>query len=945
MKIFKKDFNSHIRDAYEVEAFTKTTSEITKFFSSIERVENYSLPEEERKKGAQRPHLTPTNVTEKREWTYHSPKFSRFEFNYLVKHEELYNRYLEQVLALKPAQIIPAKKLSQNEIDDLYIKAINYLEEDWNFHRAFYKVFWDVSGETVLFLDLQAFCSTRHVRFTMRELFRYLEGNYVTTLQDENKVYIPHLQFAKESVELPYSSWQDLTLENIIADYFLKERIKSVDDLLQRFNEIDVFTADVAKEKDEPIFLRTSQYIDHSEYAKRLRKWIQDLKKMNIDFSSRESIVQNIRFDSLDLPKSIFREESRWRNEDRENYENDRAIFFEYYLGEKENVRWQRRVIREMFRDLIQCSINRHRIEIQREQRTEYEEVFRHYRDMTFHEKDVGCLLVEDGEISFVLLMDRYINNRKLFENADQLLYWGLIEKENNQYRISERAIRMAKWCMKIMGLKYSDKSNSIDYENIPQIARSYEGLIKENRIFSWMKLSDDLRKQVAVQFGKLIFSGNDTFSESEIKKCFTDICYNFYDLQTHRMNKIKTSLKNSRFQKDLNEWLRGYETINRSVIAFPVNTIPSEVENKIRTFSIFIGTFNLDDSLDADNEEDFVAARRNITNFLNRAKIFYTLIGIPASESLSEAIIRKDTQAHIESTLGRYSHKVKNEGVNLVNRMETIWSKVNKDESIPIHFKKLLMEYREGVDRLTGSIHILNIASNGLKWNHIVDEDKKYCILDILLKSYCNAFQQFFIAGIKEERKKFSTDKENEYKIPILRLHIDFSSKKKPFIIDEDIYYAPKLEKISFVTNHKHAKLTHNVPDSDDIIGKNSLNYVDLLPQRLIMASPFFELFYNAFSHMYKSKNKTNIIELDLKRSGNEINIELRNALDREWHNRPLPEFIQNSPGLMANKIFFQNIGGSLILSYKDKAYTNATINLDNMIAILNKGRVNGTK
>ncbi|MBN1932331.1 MAG: hypothetical protein JW786_12075, partial [Desulfobacterales bacterium] len=274
---------------YTNEALKKLNSETIKFFSSIERVENYSRPKDQQKRGAAREHLKLTDATVKKEWIYHSPKLSRPEFAELLKCAETFNAYYKHVMSpvFEEYKKIDAAQLDEQSKEEYYIHAINALEKDWNFHRAFHKVFHDTAPEPVVYIDLQAFCATRHVRFLMRELFHYLEGNYVTTLQ-KVKVYIPHLQFMKKSVELPYTAHQDLSLNSIIADYLIKEDIQSIDELIEKAHRIYNFAADVEKEKPEPIFINTSFYIDRQKYFDCILTWLHSLKSRQFDFSSPE---------------------------------------------------------------------------------------------------------------------------------------------------------------------------------------------------------------------------------------------------------------------------------------------------------------------------------------------------------------------------------------------------------------------------------------------------------------------------------------------------------------------------------------------------------------------------------------------------------------------------------------------------------------------------------
>lgn len=947
------------RDGYIVESFVNTTNELIKFFSSIERVDNYTLPKKYQKTGKERPHLELSTFNEpEKKWNYLSPKISRPEFTLLMKDENRYKKYMEQVFAKDADEIIPFDQLTTETIQQLYYKAINSLEKDWNFHRAYYKVFQDVHGEPMFFIDIQAFCATRHVRFMMREAFQYLEGNYVTTLHKESKVYIPHLQFYKDSVELPYSSYLDLSLENIIADYLIKEEIKDIkgdNSLLSRLRIVDKFKADVAKDRDEPVFIRTSSYIDHSKYVECLEEWIRSLDSVHLNLKSRASIVRNVKFDNLKLPsKYVFGTKRDFRKpDDIPNFPTDRQRFYIHTLKHKKDFRWQRRIIRELFRDLIQYSINRFRMKEGSEDRTEYENIFSEYKDMSFYEKDVGCLLVEDGEISTVLLLDRYIKNSKIMTNPYMLLRWGLIEKQGTSYIITDRAWRMAMWCMRMMRLKFWDDKISIDFASKERINRTYRDLVEDKEYtyidpesggreiyireakFSWMlKIDAKYKDELAKLFGVIIQLKNQAMDIDAILYLFKQICENF--LKSNYQKRLD-SLTNSRFNKELNEWLRAYESINRSVIAFPVNTIPSRRETRTRSFSIFIGTFQLDDSLLTDSEDEFAINRRKIVNQLNYTKIFYTLIGIPASETLSEAIVRKDTKLHIESALARFSHKVKNEGVNVVERMKGIISIIEnlKDQMMT----KDVQEFEEAVERLTGSIHILNIASNGLKIDYM--EENKYCVLDVILRAYCNAFKQFFTTGPRDERNRFYNNELKSYQIPILQIDGLFSNSVKEIPVQKSYVYSPDVPGITFHNTIQNIEPVKYVMDSQDILGSDAINYVDLLPQKLILISPFLEIFLNALKYMRKEtdNNNANILHLTITRDDKNITVELLNPIEPYQKGKELDDDKKNSAGLMANELFFQNIGGDFSFKYKQAAEAKVNINFQRMKEIL-RGR-----
>lgn len=904
---------SLIRKPYFAESFIKTANEIIKFYSSVHRAYTYWQSDPDMNMlGDNRTHL---KLTDRDFWNFNSPKISRKEFEEIIKNWDIYQEYAEYVL-LKDARAITEPDLEDAEsLNALYVEFVKNLEEDWLFHRSFYKLFFDVSEEnTVLFIDLAAYCSTRHIRFLMKKVFGYLEGNYVTSLRREGKVYIPHIQFRNESVELLYSSYEGLDVENVIADYFIKENINSVDDILQKFERIVSLKVDVAKVEREHIFLNPSQYINRELYLEMYRKWIKKLGDMDIDFRDRKSIIAKVQIDELEIPEAMFIKD-RYIEEDQYNYPSDYKVFF------ADPARAKKYLVRILFNDLLQYSINRYRFEERKgpigvEERSEYENIFRRYKDMTFLEQDVNCLLVECGEISFMILMWRYIENPAVLDTIDKLIYWGLIEKEDDKYRFSPRAQRMAKWCMKLMGLRYQVGKNEIDFSDKPKIAKSYSNLVKHDGLFEWMTKVKNKAKLSQI-FGEIIFPSKPTFAEKEITEQFKEMVKQFFDYQDDTtQKKVRESIEHSRFQKHINEFNRAYEPINRTAIAFPITTIPTEVERKIRTFSIFIGSFNLSDQLDSDDEDTFERGRRELTNLLNHAKIFYTLVGKPASESMSEAVIQSHARRHLESTLGRYQHKIKNEGVYLVALMDRLWEETkDKYEFSGIH--RDMLEVKKGIERFSGTIHILNIATNGFQRKYL--EELPYCILDVITEAYCNAFQQFYSAGRNEEVEKLLAPDRKSFHSPLLDIRIYLEENGHPQSSEKKISYTPEIKDIPLLASPEASVNITKYFDAEDIIGDKTVlaRLNDKLPQKIIMQSPFFEIFTNAFTYMSKNLSDLKIDAVITKRA-DELTVEVKNRLDESFKiDKDTRERVAMSAGLAANELFFKSIGGSFLFKF----------------------------
>lgn len=909
------------RKPYFIELFIKSVAEITKFYSSVHRAITYSHDWTPDEIGDNR---TPLKRTTRTFWNFNSPKISRREFEALVGDFESFRMYAIQVLRKNPAEIHPPDLNDPEALNELFVELVNSLEKDWLFHRSYNKLFHNVAKKsTMLYLDLAAYCATRHFRFLTRQAFHYLEGNFVTSLQKEGKVYIPHLQFFNESVELLYSSTEGTKVEQVIADYFIKENIQSIAELLERFDDIKLLKIDMAKGEKEFFFLNPSEYVNRDVYLAMFRNWLSEMNGLAIDFTDRESIIKNIQIDKLQIPDGLFRID-RLVDEDEFNFESDLKIFLEDQRAAR---RW---LVRVLFNNLLQYSINRHRFEEKQglsgvAERSEYEKIFRSYKNMSFLEQDLGCLLVECGEMSFFILLWRYLEDSSVLDTPDRLLYWGLIEKKGEGYEFSPRAKRMAKWGMKMMELAYANGQNRISYQNKSRINRSYENLKEPGNLFHWMTQLNHL-DSISKALGEIIFPVRQNYTLPEITGYFKALTHAIYDVQTGAVqNSIRESIQNSRFQKSINEFNRSNETTNRSAIAFPISTIPTEVEKKVRTFSIFIGSFNLPDLLDVDDEIEYVNNRRTITDMLNYAKIFYTLVGKPAAEAASETVMQNYAQRHLELTLGRYQHKVKNEGVSVVTRMKKIWNKIESQEQYAA-IKSDILGLKREIELFSGTIHILNIATNGFQGKYL--ERLPYSIIDVVAEAYCNAFQQFYTVGRNEEIDKLLRPSDEHYLIPITTWKINYKDTKTSVQFQKSLVYRPEIEDTAFYTLPGDYVLTDKYFDAHYINPDATLRlkFRDVLPQKIIMQSPFFEIFSNALNYMAKDpENYQLTIEItkQIDANGEELAVEVTNPLRPNFKsNKETYSKLSESAGLVANRLFFESIGGSSKFSFDEKRH-----------------------
>ena len=160
----------------------------------------------------------------------------------------------------------------------------------------------------------------------------------------------------------------------------------------------------------------------------------------------------------------------------------------------------------------------------------------------------------------------------------------------------------------------------------------------------------------------------------------------------------------------------------------------------------------------------------------------------------------------------------------------------------------------------------------------------------------------------------------------------VTIEQKGEPYVVEKKIAYLPEIQNIKFITPDNVTNTFSNYFDAVDIVEDTQRLFEVKLPEKIIMLSPFFEIFSNAFANMAKAESLYRI-DLNIHKKRDEIIVTVINNLDDDYViDDKAYQLIDESAGLQANKLFFNNIGGSFIFSYDKparQAIAKATINL----------------
>ena len=914
------------------ELFLSNTNEIVKLYSSVHRVRNYHKTSAEQKLGAARLVRRFSDLTYENPFT---PKISRSAYNALRANRDLWNAYQSEVLNKdlvgKNVELFQGIKVdyqpNRKQVKPTYLRVLHNLESSWLYQRVYYKLFDDFHQQPKIFLELEAFILTHSNQFFMRHYLNYLEGNYVISVRGTGKVYVPHLQAERDSVDLPYTSVYGIGYGSVIADYFEKSMVDSTVSLLKNFREMRQFAADVVGGYKDEIFLHCSQYINPDRFQKLSEEWLSIIGDAIFsggvkDRVQRALVIEKLIHDGkLAFPQELFNTTAPEIAQFIENYKDDWHLF-----GEVDEHSAIKRILRRIFVSLIEHAFNRYRMESRggpesEAERTEYETVFRKYRDMTLLEQRLNCLLVEDGEISLVLLLSNYLQHPEKLDTIASLKKWGLIEAMSGKrasYKYSPRARRLAKWYAKIAGwdLQYKKgaKTETLNYSKSSTLRPHYDPLALENdALFYWMRQVKNKAKLKSL-LAEMALSDKKIFKESAMLarfKTLSELCLSSDNLG-HRDYVESCVTKRSRFNQELNEFLRTNETISRAVVAIPISTIPTDLpgfKEKIYGFSIFIGTFQFSEGLD--DGKRFDAELQEIAEILRTAKTYFTLIGKPAGEVLNQFVVQQVSAKRVASSLGKFAHSLKNEGVSFRAQIDTLKDTIQKEcQSEPVAVK--VKELEKAYERFNGAIQLLNMTSNPFQVKYLAP--LPYCLLDVILQAYCNALDQFLVMGAILELNKMRSPDGQFFKSPILRVQVENRINQVIDTATKQVQYFPNLPNVAF-TQPATPKL-----DAETVLKKEQI-FADRLPDGNMMLSTYLEIFNNALQYCRKDVDDI-FIDINLKRNEKEIVVEIMNEAGAENLQRlSVFSMEEEEPsrgrgaGVDTNVLFFKNIGGDFRL------------------------------
>lgn len=945
------------------ELFLSNANEIVKLYSSVHRVRSYHKSSRQQKLGIARSVRRFSDLDYENPFT---PKISRSAYNALKANRDLWSAYQHEVLnkdlvgknAELFKKIIVDYQSSRKEVKPTYLRVLHNLESSWLYQRAYYKLFDDFHQEPKIFLELEAFVLTHSNQFFMRHFLNYLEGNYVISVRGTGKVYVPHLQAERDSVDLPYTSAYGIGYGSVIADYFEKSMVDSTEQLIKNFQDMRQFAAEVVGGYKDEIFLHCSQYINSKRFQRLCEEWLSiigdalfssDIK----DRGQRAAIIEDlIRSDKLKFPQDLFNTTEPAIARFIKNYEDDWHLF-----GEIDKASAIKRILRRIFVSLIEHAINRYRMESRggpesETERTEYETVFRKYRDMTLLEQRLNCLLIEDGEISLVLLLSNYLKHPNKLETIESLKKWGLIEEVPGKrafYKYSPRAQRMAKWYAKVAGWDLHYKPGAtikmLNYSMNTALRAHYDPLAFEaDALFHWMRRIKSKTKLKQL-LAEMALSEGDALKEAAVINKFKllgELCLKGKNTD-HRDDVENCVNKQSRFNQALNEFLRTNETISRSVVAIPISTIPTDLpgfKEKIYGFSIFIGTFQFSEGLD--DEKRFDVELQEIAEILRAAKVYFSLIGKPAGEVFNQFVVEEVSAKRVANSLGKFAHSLKNEGVSFRAQIDTLKDKVQKEcplgkfahslknegvsvqtqidilkdtiqkecqsESVAVKVKELEKAY----ERFNGAIQLLNMTSNPFQAKYLAQ--LPYCLLDVILQAYCNALDQFLVTGPILELNKMRSPDGQFFKSPLLRVQVENRITSATDIAAKQVQYFPNLPNVSFAQG-----ITPKL-DAETVLMKEQI-FTDRLPEGNMMLSAYLEIFNNVLQYCRKDVDDI-FIDINLKRNEKEIVVEIMNEAGAENLQRlHIFSMEEEEPsrgrgaGVDTNVLFFKNIGGDFRL------------------------------
>ena len=207
-------------------------------------------------------------------------------------------------------------------------------------------------------------------------------------------------------------------------------------------------------------------------------------------------------------------------------------------------------------------------------------------------EQETGSLSAEDGEVTLLLFESHLLNedSHLMHDENGQLLpplspaalvHMGLISQEGDTCIVTKRAASMARWVQKLLGINCSD----IVTENFKPLR---EGRFWKALAGGWESTAEAVTEPILRSSGNL--SCDDAV---ELFRNFAEALY---------PKDLKRSIEEIRaatpFNINIHEFLRRHEPALRSLLAFPLTSVPSHETTD--WMAVFIGTFDFRDGIEA---------------------------------------------------------------------------------------------------------------------------------------------------------------------------------------------------------------------------------------------------------------------------------------------------------------------------------------------------------
>jgi anti-sigma regulatory factor (Ser/Thr protein kinase) len=313
-------------------------------------------------------------------------------------------------------------------------------------------------------------------------------------------------------------------------------------------------------------------------------------------------------------------------------------------------------LIKHLFYTVICTQISQYRDpRLPFEKRTEFLRFLNFKDPITQIEKETGCLVFEDGEISLLLLEYNFIkeftHNNGLLEHVkyaqkqqEHLIHLyeelGLIIKfGTDKFRISDRAKRMARWIQKFLNIKTID----FVHNNFAEL--------KNGKIWKWLWQigADPLIRSKIDESTSNIIEANSLISKGALVMLFDDLNKSIF--HENYCRSVEEITKSTPINFNIHEFIRKNEDGSRGMLCFALTGLP-DINRESSSIVGFIGSCNLHNGVDGKTEAEAIVNYYNLRNQIESLKTILTLIGIPGMKFILDTLNRAEEEANVNAFL-----------------------------------------------------------------------------------------------------------------------------------------------------------------------------------------------------------------------------------------------------------------------------------------------------